>query len=183
MQLILRRLFLLRAVSWRRTIVLMLFAWLIPFSVHLLPWSGEYPLSAHLLPAFWTAFVAVYLYGAGAALLVAVAAAALNSWTTGHPIGPDSRVIALELVAFVGFAAALVQRWPSLRLTAPLAWVLAMMLSIAVQWTVPAFGYARSPVEHFLAASATALAGLALLLALNAALVNLLPKDADWDAE
>ncbi len=54
-----RRLFSLDRVTWRETAILMLVAWLVPFLVHLVPWAGPRPLGVYLLPAFWTAFVAV----------------------------------------------------------------------------------------------------------------------------
>lgn len=183
MQLTARRFFTVRRISWRETFALLVLAWLVPFLVHLIPWAGERPLGAHLLPAFWTAFVAVYLYGGGVGLLVALLVPVFNVVATGLPALERSGLMTLELVAFVGFAAMLVHRWPSMRLAAPLAWVPAKMLAIAVQWAVPNFAYSRNPVEHFLGSTTTALAGLGVLFALNALLVTLLPKDQDWDAE
>ena len=49
-----------RKAGLRETAALLFVAWLVPFAVHLVPWSGDRPLGAYLLPMFWTAFVAVY---------------------------------------------------------------------------------------------------------------------------
>lgn len=183
MQLTARRLFSLERVSWRETLVLMAVAWLVPFLVHLIPWAGPRPLGVHLLPAFWTAFVAVYVYGFGTGALVALVVPFANFCTTGLPALERTGLMTVELVAFVGFAALLVNRWPALRLAAPLAWLPAKLLAIAVQWAFPVFDYTRNPVDHFVGSTSNSLAGLGVLLALNLALVQLLPKDRDWDAE
>lgn len=169
--------------SWRETLVLMAVAWLVPVLVHLIPWSGPRPLGVHLLPAFWTAFVAVYLYGAGVGVLVALVVPAVNTLATGLPVSDRVLAMSVELIAFVGLAALAVRRWPSLRTIAPLAWLPAYALSLAVQWAVPTFGYARNPLEHFAGTLANVWPGLVVLLAVNATLVRLLPKDADWEAE
>jgi hypothetical protein len=66
---------------------------------------------------------------------------------------------------------------------APLAWLPAYAFSLAVQWAVPFFDYRRNPTEHFVGTLSNVIAGLVVLWALNAALVRLLPKDADWAAE
>jgi hypothetical protein len=178
-----RRLFSLGHATWRETAVLMVVAWLVPFLVHLLPWDGPRPLGAHLLPAFWTAFVAVYLYGFRVGALVALVVPAVNLLTTGLPVPERVALMSLELVLFAGLAAWLVHRWPTLRFAAPLAWLPAMALTIGIRWAVPAFDYARAPLDHLATNAGHALAGLGVLLAINLALVQLLPKDRDWDAE
>lgn len=183
MQVSARSFFSLTRASWRETLVLMVVAWLVPFLVHLIPWAGPRPLGVHLLPAFWTAFVAVYFYGAGIGVLVALVVPAVNALTTGLPVSDRVFAMSVELMAFVAFAALALRRWPSLRTIAPLAWLPAYALSLAVQWAVPMFGYQRDIVAHFAGTLSNVWAGLLVLLALNAVLVRLLPKDADWEAE
>lgn len=173
----------LHRVTWRETLVLMAVAWLVPFLVHLVPWSGPRPLGVHLLPAFWTAFVAVYLYGGVTGVLVALVVPVVNLLTTGLPAMERVAPMMIELVAFALVAVVLVRRWPAGFLTAPLAWLVARVVTITVQWAVPALHYSRSPVDHFLSSTQSSLAGLGVLLAINFALVRLLPKDTQWDAE
>ena len=62
----------------RETAVLLALAWLVPFAIHLVPWSGGRPLGAYLLPVFWTMLVAVYFYGPVSGLLVGLFAPVLN---------------------------------------------------------------------------------------------------------
>lgn len=183
MQVSARSFFSLTRASWRETLVLMAIAWLVPFLVHLIPWSGSLPLGVHLLPAFWTAFVAVYLYGAGIGVLVALVVPAVNTLTTGLPVSGRVLAMSVELVAYVGLVALALRRWPSLRLIAPLAWLPAYAIALAAQWVVPAFGPAGNPFAHYAGTLANVWPGLLVLLALNAVLVRLLPKDADWEDE
>lgn len=183
MQLTARRLFSVDRASWRETTVLLVVAWLVPFLIHLLPWAGPRPLGAHLLPAFWTAFVAVYLYGFGIGALVALVVPVTNLLTTGLPVSNRTALMTVELVAFVGFAALLLRRWPGLRFAAVLAWLPARALTVGVEWAVPIFQSTRNPVDQFIGSLSTGFWGLAVLLAVNLALVRLLPKDRDWDTE
>ncbi len=176
-----RRFLTLGQATWRETLVLMAVAWLVPFLVHVLPWDGPRPLGAHLLPAFWTAFVAVYLYGFGVGALVALVVPVANLLTTGLPVPERVVLLSLELVLFAGFAAWFLRRWPALRLASVLAWLPAMALTVAVRWV---WSDTPRPVLDTIVGNASgALAGLGVLLALNLALVQLLPKDRDWDAE
>lgn len=183
MQVSARSFFSLTRASWRETLVLMVVAWLVPFLVHLIPWSGVRPLGVHLLPAFWTAFVAVYLYGAGVGVLVALVVPVVNMITTGLPVSDRVLVMSVELIAYVALAAMAVRRWPSFRFAAALAWLPAYAFSLVVPWVVPTFEAARNPFAHFGGTLASVWPGLLVLLMINVALVHLLPKDADWDAE
>jgi len=183
MQLLARRLFSLGQATWRETIVLMVAAWLVPFLVHLVPWDGAQPLGVHLLPAFWAAFVAVYLYGFRIGAVVALVVPAVNLATTGLPTLDRMGLMTIELVAFAGLAALMIRRWPAFRFGAPLAWLGARAVALGVQWSVPAFAYTRNPVEHYASSVVASLAGLGVMLALNLALVSLLPKDREWDAD
>lgn len=181
MQTTARRLFSLGQASWRETLVLMFVAWLVPFVVHLVPWDGARPLGAHLLPAFWTAFVAVYLYGFRVGLLIALVVPVANLLATGLPVPARAALLSLELVLFVGFAAWLLHRWPALRFAAVLAWPAAMAVTVLVRWL---WSEPSRPVLDSVAANmAGGLAGLSVLAALNLALVQLLPKDRAWDAD
>ncbi len=178
-----RPIFPLALAPWRKFVALVAVAWLVPFLVQLVPWAGEQPLSAHLVPVYWVVFATVYFYGGAMGLLVALAmsgAAFLNLGVTAvEPAG----VLTLELAGFVIIAALLAKHWPCLRFAAPLAWLAAHGLSVALQWALPVWGSASNPLEHAMATITTALGGLGVLLAINVALVELLPKDCDWDSD
>src|SRR3954468_12358158 len=87
-----------RSAGWRETTILLATAWLVPFLVHLLPWSGHRPLGVYLLPVFWTTFVALYFRGAWLGLLVGLVTPVINLAVTGLPVSTTIGSMALEVV-------------------------------------------------------------------------------------
>lgn len=170
-------------VSWRETLALLVASWLVPFLVHFIPSYGPREIGVYLIPAFWAAFVAVYLGGALLGSAVALVTPVINLLLTGLPALPWVGTMSMELVAFALFTAVLVRRWPTVWLIAPLGYIPAKALTIAIQWAVPVFDYHRPPLAHLLGSTQNALPGLAVLLAINFALVKLAPRDLDWDHE
>lgn len=156
--------------------MLLAVAWLVPFLVHTLPWSGALPLGAHLLPIFWATFVAVYLYGLRVGLLIGVLTPAINLLLTGLPNLQRQAMMAVELVAFVTVAWLMVRRWPKVWLIAPLSYVAARIGVVVVQSVLTGAG---NPVPVIYGSLLAGLAGLAALTAINFALVRLFPKSPD----
>ncbi len=171
-----RAVFALPRASWRETTVLLAAAWLVPFLVHLLPWNGPRPLGVHVLPVFWTTFLAVYLRGAWAGLLVGLVTPLVNLAFTGLPAGPAAGGMALEAAGFVLAAALLLRRWPGFRLAAPLAWVAAKALAVTAQFLVPVLGDGDNPLAHLARSTRNGLAGLAVLAVINVLLVAFYPR-------
>ncbi|HVU16270.1 MAG TPA: hypothetical protein VHD32_05075 [Candidatus Didemnitutus sp.] len=162
----------------------MVAAIVVPFLVHLIPWSGTRPAGVYLLPVFWTAFVAVYSGTPLTALAVALAMPVANLVATGLPaldwVGPMS----LELVAYVLVAALLVHRWPRFWLAAPIAYIPAKAIAIAIQWFTPIAHDGRDPFPHLLASTQNGLAGLLVLALINFTLLKLCGTGTtDWDDE
>ena len=154
--------------------VLLGVAWLVPFAVHLVPWSGDRPLGVYLLPMFWATFVAVYFYGGRIGLLVGLFAPAVNLLVTGLPAWQMASVMGVELAVFAlvtGWAVR--HRWQWV-LLAPLGYMVARMASLAVQAATaddigaPGAAWVNSLIRGF--------AGLVVLAAVNAALVWFYPK-------
>jgi len=160
----------------KETAVLMAAAWLVPFAIHLLPWSGDRPLGAHLLPMFWASFVAVYLYGARIGLLVGLFSPIVNLVVTGMPALRWLSVLGFELVIFVLFAWWTVRRTPKIWLIAPMAYVVAKVCSTFVHLLLAPFGSLGEPGSFFIGSLRTGLLGLAALAAVNYALILLYPK-------
>ncbi|MDP2138660.1 MAG: hypothetical protein Q8J74_12500 [Candidatus Didemnitutus sp.] len=183
MQLRPRPIFPLALASWRKLVTLVAVAWLVPILVQLVPWSGAQPLSAHLVPVYWAVFATVYFCGGAMGLLVALAMSGAAFFNLGVPAVGPAEVMALELVGFVGFVALLANHWPCLRFAAPVAWLAANGLGVALQWALPVWGSPSNPWELWMTSTTTALGGLGVLLAINVALVELLPKDCDWDSD
>jgi hypothetical protein len=160
----------------KETAVLLAVAWLIPFLVHVLPWSGARPLGAYLMPMFWATFVGVYFYGLRVGLLTGLFAPAVNLAVTGLPALQFLSVLAFELSVFAVVAWLLVRRVPGLWLTAPLGYVVAKTVSSTVQWAIVPFGDLGEPFRFFLGSLQGGLAGLAVLAVINVALTRFFPK-------
>ena len=93
--------FILSRAGWRETTILLAVAGLVPFLVHLLPWSGHRPLGVYLLPVFWTTFVAVYFRGPFIGLLVGLVTPVINLLVTGLPVSTSLIAMSLEIAFFV----------------------------------------------------------------------------------
>lgn len=158
----------------RETAVLLVVAWLVPFVVHLLPWSGDRPLGAHLLPLFWTAFVAVYLYGLRVGVLVGLFAPAINLALTGLPALPRLAQMSFEVTVFVLVTWLIVRRRATWWLAAPLGYVVAKLaatLLLALTGESAGGMWAAVPISLF-----NALPGLVVLAAVNFAVSKYYPK-------
>lgn len=149
--------------TFKQAAVLLAVAWLVPFLVHLLPWSGARPLGAHLLPMFWTAFAAVWLYGFRLGLAAALMAPVINLLVTGLPLAGGVTLMALELTIFVVCAwLALGRGWRGWWL-APVAYFTARLLTFALGLLL---GW-RNGFAELGPALLAALPGLAVLAVIN----------------
>lgn len=162
----------------RETAVLLVVAWLVPFLVHLVPWAGERPLGAHLLPLFWAAFAAVYLFGLRTGLLVGLFTPALNLALTGLPALERLAALGFELAAFVALAWWLLRRGRTAWYIAPLAYVAAKAASALLLLLGAGKSVTLLP-ESLLAA----LPGLAVLAGVNLLLARLYPRSAGARAD
>jgi hypothetical protein len=129
-----------------------------------------------MLPVFWTTFVAVYFYGAVVGLTVGLVTPLVNLALTGLPAFASVGPMGLEVAFFALGAALVVGRWPALWCAAPLAWVVAKALAIAVLLVVPALHQGDQPFSHLLRSTQNGLAGLGVLTVINWLLVAFYPK-------
>ena len=162
--------------SVREAAVLLALAWLVPFLVHLVPWVGERPLGAYLLPFFWVTFVAVYFYGLTAGLLTAVFAPLVNLLVTGLPAWKFSGSMALELVIFVAFVAWSIRQSPRFWLWAPVGYFVAKTITGLLVTTSAVIGHADAAGYFFYHLVVGGAAGLLVLTLINGALVKFYPK-------
>jgi len=160
----------------KETVVLLAIAWMIPFLVHVLPWSGDQPLGAHLLPMFWAAFASVYLFGLRIGLLVGLFAPVMNLLVTGLPIMRWQMVLGFELIVFAVATWWMVRKTPRLWFLAPVGYLAAKFVSTAVQMVAAPFGDLGIPSVFWTESLRNGLPGLAILLAINLALVKVYPK-------
>ena len=152
--------------SLRETAGLMVAAAATPLLVHLLPSWDAAPLGAHLLPMFWTAFVAVYLFGPKTGALAAVAGPGVSLLLTGAPALARLSTMTAELLVFVALAAWASRRWTRLWLVAPLSYLAAKVL---VTLGLVAFGAQIGSLAETLTSG---LAGVGILAAINFAFVR-----------
>jgi hypothetical protein len=138
-------------------------ALLLPLLFHLLPASGGVPLGARLLPIFYAPFLAAIFFGPVVALVAALGAPTLNHLLTGRPASEMVGLLTLELLLFVGLILVARARWPRSPIIAPAAYLLAHFLAGAVLGL---------PWETSAASLYRALPGVAVLLALNVAVVS-----------
>lgn len=167
--------------SMREMALLLLVAWLVPFTIHQVPWSGQAPLGAHLLPMFWAAFVAVYAYGLGVGMLVALFTPTVNLLLTGMPAARFLGVLGFELAVFSVCASLGLRRWPMFWIVAPASYLVAKIASTLVLSVTDVFGNIGQPVDFFVGSLRTGLAGLVVLALINRLLVKVSPKPDDWD--
>lgn len=161
--------------------LLLLVAWLVPLGVHLVPWKGDTPLTVSLLPVFWTALVAVYLYGGGVGLLTGLAAPLIDFLVMGFPTSREIFILAIEVTVFVAVLRQLIYRAPGFWRIAPFGYIVARVASIAME-TLPDFQGWEAPMTLLLASLQVALPGLAMLAVINGILVKISPQPDDWDA-
>ncbi|MCX6954867.1 MAG: hypothetical protein NTV51_22140 [Verrucomicrobia bacterium] len=160
----------------KETTVLLALAWLVPFAIHLAPWSGSKPLGAYLLPMFWATFVGAYLFGARLGVVVGLFGSVVNLLVTGLPAWKFLSVMSFELVVFAVVTGWAVRRLPRLVLIAPLGYLLAKLASTGLQLATPVFGDIGAPGDFLLSSLGRGAAGLIVLAAINAALVWFYPK-------
>jgi hypothetical protein len=178
-----RRLLVSRSIGWREATILTVVAGLVPFLIHLIPWSGPRPLGVYTLPIFWTTYLAVYFYGALPGLAIGLVTPLMNLALTGLPAFRMAGMMGMEVALFVGVAALLAARWPGFWFSAPLAWVVAKACAIAIQFLIPAFEYAGSPLAHLGRSAQNGLAGLGMLAVINWLLTAFYPKGDAWERE
>ena len=164
-----------KKLTMRDAAVLLALAWLIPFLVHLVPWAGERPLGAYLLPVFWATFIAVYFYGLTAGLFTGLFAPAVNLLVTGLPAWRFFGTMGLELVVFVLVTTWAVRQSPRFWLWAPLGYFVAKTVAVLLL-TAPAVVDPGAVGYFFTHLAVGGAAGLVVLALINGALVKFYPK-------
>jgi hypothetical protein len=151
----------------KATVLVLAATLLIPFLVHLIPAPGPVPVGARLLPMFYAPFVAVVLFRYPVGLVAGVAAPVINHLLTGRPALPLMSILCVELAASVLVAAALL-RVPYLRwVAAPLSYLGAKAVSVALLAARPGWMPGTQPLDFALSSIANAWPGLVILLVIN----------------
>jgi hypothetical protein len=145
--------------------------WLIPFLVHLIPFSDAVPLGARLLPIFYAPLLAAWLFHPLVSLISSLLMPFINYALTGMPVFNVAVMLSVELSIFSLVLVASRTRRARLPWLAPLAVVLGKAVSSLLLFIFPFVPL--SPWAYFSASVMNALPGLLVLLALHFALTRL----------
>jgi hypothetical protein len=143
---------------------------LFPYLVHLFPPQAGVPMGARLLPLFWAPFLVIVLFDLKTALIAALFAPILNSFVVGQPTGSMITLLTIEAVVFCVVVSAAYRFWPNFILTAPLAYVAAVIVAAVVLVIRPLLPF--PPLSFLTTALVNAIPGLLLLWLLNMTLVR-----------
>ncbi|MGE5498580.1 MAG: hypothetical protein ACM3Q2_10935 [Syntrophothermus sp.] len=158
--------FSLSGLQVKETIVMLSLAVLLPFLIHFLPAINAIPAGAYLIPIFFVALMASFLFKLHVGLIMALLTPAVNYWLTGSPRPEAAVLLTLELVVFVVAVSALKNVKNVNYAAALLAFAAAKAVSLAaVSLLIPSASIA-------LTSALTAIPGLVILQALNIMLIR-----------
>jgi hypothetical protein len=152
------------------TSLVMAFAVLIPFLVHLRPPHNGIPMGAYFLPMFYMPFIALVWFQWRVALPVALIAPLLNFLVTGNPQWGFLAVLTLELLFFTGFAFLLLSNSIMKWIAAPLSYLGAKAVSSFTLLFVPLMP--NEPLDFFMNSVYYAVPGLMVLTLINLILLR-----------
>lgn len=150
-----------------KTIVaVLLAACLLPILIHLIPPYQGIPIGALLLPMFYIPFIAIAFFRLHIGLIAAALAPTLNFLLTGNPQWQIVAILSFELVLFVLIAYGLLQTKGMKWLAAPIAYLIAKIISSSCLWLIPILPESE-PVTFFLTSVSNGMAGILILGLLN----------------
>ncbi len=159
-----------KKVQIKETILMLSFAVLFPFLVHLLPSVGNVPMGAILLPAFIAPFIANYFFKMHVGLFTAIVGPTLNFILTGSPKLEYLALYTTELVVFTLLSLLFLKQGKLKMFSAPVAFILAKVFSTGLALFPFLAGYVG--VNSFLS-MIYALPGILLLFVLNVSLLKM----------
>lgn len=144
---------------------------LVPFLIHLIPFSGKSPLGAYLLPMFIAPLVAAFYLSAIGLVAASIAAPLINHMVTGMPTVQVLPLLIIELAIFSLFLSWLVRKNNFFIGMSALAYLIAKVASLG--FGIFLNGNSVSPVifDNFISALWVALPGMLILLILERILI------------
>ncbi len=155
------------ALVFHETIVVLAVSVIVPFVVHLIPFSGKEPVGARFLPLFYAPFVAIVLFRPAVSIMSSLLAPFLNQLLTGSPSFEKVIVLTLELFLFTLIAQALAGEKKSFWGAGVLSYIVSKGVSILLLWKTLLMIPGISVEAYFLRSIYTALPGIGILFLMN----------------
>lgn len=153
------------------TLITLGLMWLVPFLIHLIPFSGTVPLGARLLPIFYAPLLAAWLFHPVVGIAASLLMPFINHAFTGMPTFNVAVMLSVELGVFSLILIIYKNRYPRLSLLAPFAVIAGKTVSALLLFVVPLVPL--SPWAYFTSSVVNAIPGLLVLLAINLTLIHL----------
>lgn len=152
------------------TVVISL-AFLLPFMVHLIPFSGEIPLGARFLPIFYAPLLAAF-WNLRTAGVATIAMPFVNLLTTGNPPSNFALIMTLEVAVFLLLAWKLKTVNKINIITGPLSYLGAKVVSSIILGITLFLGYTQiAPLDFALNSILNGIPGIIVMFIISYFLV------------
>jgi hypothetical protein len=145
---------------------------LLPIIVHLIPFSGSYPLGAYLLPMFIAPLVAAFYVSPIGLVLAAILAPMINNALTGMPQAPILYFVTAELILFSMLAFWIVQKEKTFLGFSALAFLIAKLVVMVPKILILNGSFVLAAFGQNLAGLAVSIPGILLLVAVERLLLR-----------
>ena len=136
---------------------------LLPIIVHLIPFSGAYPLGAYLLPMFIAPLVAAFYVSPVGLFLAGLLAPIINNLLTGMPQPPMLYFVTGELIVFSILVFWIVQKEKTFLGFSALAFLVAKLAIMVPQILILNGGFDLSVLGQYLNGLAISIPGILIL--------------------
>lgn len=145
---------------------------LLPILVHLIPFSGAYPLGAYLLPMFIAPLVAAFYVSPVGLILAALLAPMINNALTGMPQAPLLYFITAELIVFSMIVFQIVQKEKTFLGFSALAFLVAKLVVLVPRILILNNGFDLTIFGQNLAGLAISIPGILILFGIERLLLR-----------
>jgi hypothetical protein len=145
---------------------------LLPIIVHLIPFSGNQPLGAYLLPMFIAPLVAAFYVSPVGLILAAFLAPMLNNALTGMPQAPGLYFVTAELILFSLLVFWIVQKEKTFLGFSALAFLIANLVVMVPRALILSGGFDLTVLGQNLAGLAVPIPGMLILFAVERLLMR-----------
>ena len=145
---------------------------ILPFVVHLIPFSGKYPLGVYLLPMFLGPLVAAFYVSPVSLILASIIAPIMNNLLTGLPQVPGLYFLMGELLLFSLFVHWAIQNRKTFVGFSAIAYLAASLIILIPSLIILNDGIALPMIGDRLARLAFSLPGILILVVIERILIR-----------